>query len=170
MGVRQVKRFESYNHPGHNYRRAVSKPDSWFRKMHWELHTFGTVTRKEFFVDWKPEIVEDGKVRPGWGTDIFTGLKNAGLIQITKYRRDGYPVYDKGPEWDYWNRLVLIATWGPDTQEDETLWETFQTPGYLTTEWDYETPHDVLTKLDGTQILRKDDTTRYSYRRRIYRG
>lgn len=154
MGQKQVMKHESFCHAGHNYRRAVKQPDSWFRRMFWELEMYGTVTRLEFFTDWKPEIVHDGKVRPGWGTQYLSGFAKCGLIQMTKFRRDGYPVYDKGPRWDYWNRVVNIARYGETCVEDTEIWNDFQTPKIVGTEWDHQTSRDIMTLLDGTEVPR----------------
>lgn len=156
MGIRQVMRHESYCHAGHNYRRAVKQPDSWFRRMFWEMETWGTVTRLEFFTNWKPEIVKDGKVRPGWGTQYLSGFAKCGLIQLTPFKRNGYPVYDRGPRWDYWKRLVDIVRYGETCVEDTQLWKEFHTPSRLVHEYDLDTPRGVMTLLDGTEVPRPD--------------
>ena len=98
--------YPFYSMAGHTFRKAIQQEGSWFRAMFDELDEHLTTTKKEFLSTFRPHAVVDGKVRPGWGTSSWGALQNCGLMQKTKFRRDGYVVMEPGPKYDEYAELV----------------------------------------------------------------
>jgi len=139
--------YPTYSSSRYTFRKAIQDETSWIRKMIRELEEFGTVTKLEFFTRHVPHVIEDGKVRPGWGSSIWCALQEVGLIEKSKFRRDRYPVMIHGPRY---NELFSIAnyfkgrtlTWEEiqDARDEPTLFLELEDWGYFYEFFDRKVP------------------------------
>ena len=122
--MRGMKRIETLGYPeysncGHTFTKGIQQKGSWIRSMVDEMREWGTCTKLEFMSTFRPHIVENGKVRPGWGTSGWGALQKCGLIQKTKFRRKGYVVMEPGPRYREFLELTEIFE-----ETGEMSWET----------------------------------------------
>jgi hypothetical protein len=139
FGLKRNRRY--YSHNGVTFERSIADPDSKMWRVWEFVEKHGGITRLEFYtvhgpnglsrVDdinyWKDRIVAyddrgnrlwfkrgTGRitgVRSGFGTYFWCAAVNAGFLQRSNNRREGYMVYEKGPRYDEWNNRIRFNNW-----------------------------------------------------------